>query len=59
MDVFCICRWNFDDSDPKEDKSLFMACCSACEEWFDQKCVEMKGKCFWTSPQKMEISFML
>lgn len=54
-----MCRSNFDDSDPKEDKGLFMACCSACEEWFDQKCVEMKGKCFWTSPQKMEISFML
>ena len=37
MDVFSICCWNFDDSDPERDKSLFMACSSVCEEWFHQK----------------------
>ena len=40
--MFCICRWNFDDSDLEKDKSLFMTCCSAFEEWFHQKCVKIK-----------------
>ena len=48
MDVFCICRWNFDDSDPEKDKGLFMACCSIWEKWLHQKCVKIKGNCFWT-----------
>ena len=46
MDVFCICRWNFDDSDLEKDKGLFMACCSVCEEWFHQKFVKVKKKVF-------------
>ena len=46
MDVFCICRWEFDDSDPEKDKGLFMACCSVCEEWFHQKCVKINREVF-------------
>ena len=46
MDVFCISLWNFDESDPKKDKGLFMACCSVCEEWFHQKCVKIKREVF-------------
>ena len=42
MDVFCICRWNFDDSDPEKGKGLFMACCSVCEE-----CVKIKREVFY------------
>ena len=47
--VFCICLWNFDDSDPKhkkKDEGLFMACCSVCEECFHQKCVKIKREVF-------------
>ena len=60
MDVFCTCRWNFDDSDSEKDKGLFMACCSFCEEWFYQKCVKIKkGSVFGReSPQMMEMTFM-
>ena len=46
MDVFCIILWNFDESDPKKDKGLFMTCCSVCEEWFQQKCVKIKREVF-------------
>ena len=53
-DVFCICRWNFDDSDPEKDKGLFMPCCSPCEEWFRKKmCQNEKGSIFGReSPQR-------
>ena len=46
MDVFCICRWNFDESDPENNKGLFMTCCPVCEEWFHQKCVKIKREAF-------------
>ena len=61
MDVFCIYRSNFDESDPEKDKGLFMTCCSVCEEWFHQKmCENKEGSVFGRdSPQNMEISFTL
>ena len=43
MNVFCICRWNYDNSEPENDKGLFIACCSVSEEWFHQNCVTIKG----------------
>ena len=46
MDTFCICSWNFGDSDPEKDKGLFMVCCSVCEEWFHQKFMKIKRKVF-------------
>ena len=41
MNVFCICRSNFGDSDPEKD--LFG---SVCEEWFYQNCMKIKREVF-------------
>ena len=46
MDFFCKYRWNFDESDPEKDKSIFMVCSSVCEECFHQKCVKIKREVF-------------
>ena len=46
MDVFCICRWKFYDSDPEKDKGFLMTCCSVCEKWFHQKFVKIKREVF-------------
>ena len=46
MDVFCICRWNFHESDPEKDKGLFITFSSVCEEWFFLKCVKIKREVF-------------
>ena len=60
-DVFCVCLWNFDDTDPEKDKGLFMTCSSHCEEWFRKKMSQNeKGSVFGReSPQKMEMSLVL
>ena len=49
MDVLCICRLKFGDSDSEKSKGLFIACCCACEEWFRQKCVKVKREVFLDS----------
>ena len=46
LDVFGICRWIFDNSDPVKDKRLFMACYSVFEEWSRNKYVKIKMDVF-------------
>ena len=41
MDVFCICRWKFDDSDPIKDLLG-----SICEELFPMKYIKRKREVF-------------
>ena len=49
VDVYCICRRPCFESDGEEDREVFMANCSKCNEWYHCKCVTISENIFENS----------
>ena len=46
LDVYCLCRDVFIESETETDKEKYMVMCSSCGDWYHKKCLKIPVKIF-------------